>query len=199
LIGVENAPDEPEEREETMISGKSCKVLLTTRMVKMALVPTSHKMKIISLLLAVLMYGPGVQAHTGDWQAVEKLTPGTRISVRAQHRIRCVFQRATDDELACKRLYRSLALSSEIVFDRQSVREVRLERSDEANGAVGALIGAGAGAAVGASNGKGTATREGGALLLGSIGAIAGWFIGADFHILHGKSIYKRSELAPLK
>jgi hypothetical protein len=112
---------------ETMISGKSCKILLTTCMVKMALVPTSHKMKIISLLLAVLMYVPGVQAHTGDWQAVEKLTPGTRISVRAQHRTRCVFQRATDDELACKRLYRSLALSSEIVFDRESAREVRLE------------------------------------------------------------------------
>jgi hypothetical protein len=177
-----------------MNSRKSRKVLLTARMVNMALVPIHGKRKIVSLLFVVLIFASSGRAQTGDWQAVENLRPGTRISVKARHRIRCIFQRASQDELACERpdrLYRTL--SSEIVFDRQSVREVRLERSDEANGAVGAAIGAGAGAgaAAGASNGNGTSTREGGAVLLGGIGAIAGWFIGAQFHVLHGKCIYR--------
>jgi hypothetical protein len=174
-----------------MNSRKSRKVLLTARMVNMALVPIHGKRKIVSLLFVVLIFASSGRAQTGDWQAVENLRPGTRISVKARHRVGCVFQRATEDELACRRLYRSLRLSSEIVFDRQSVREVRLERSDEANGAVVAAIGAGAGAAVGASNGSGTSTREGGAILLGGIGAIVGWFIGNEFHVLRGKSIYR--------
>ena len=172
---------------------KSRKVFPTACMVLQALIPAKRKRQIISSMVVALFFGSTAQAQTGDWQAVENLKPGTRISVKARHRVRCIFQGATLDELTCKRsdrLFRTL--SSEIVFDRQSVREVRLERSDEANAAVGAAIGAGAGAAAGASNGNGTLTRGGGALLLGGIGAIVGWFFGADFHILHGKTIYKR-------
>jgi hypothetical protein len=172
---------------------KSRKVFRTACMVAQALIPAKRKRQIISTMVVALFFGFTAQAQTGDWQAIENLKPGTRISVKARHRVRCVFQRASQDELACERFDRLFrTLPSKIVFDRQSVREVRLERSNEANAAVGAAIGAGAGAAAGASSGNGTLTRGGGALLLGCIGAIVGWFFGANFHILHGKTIYKR-------
>lgn len=135
-----------------------------------------------------------VQAQSGGWRAVENITPGSRISVKAKHRVRCIFQRATEDELVCERMNRGLLRIAppEIELDRPSVREVRLERSDDANAAVGAVIGAGVGAATGASTGNGTSTREGGALLLGAAGAIFGWFFGSKFHVLHGKIIYRQ-------
>jgi hypothetical protein len=160
-----------------MTSSKSRKIFLTARMVKMALIASSLRLRIISsLLVTVLRCGSNLRAQTGDWQAVENVKPGTRISVKTHNRVRCVFQSASQHELTCKRLHRLFRrLPCETVFDRQSVREVRLERSVEANVALGAALGAGAGAAAGASNGNGTLTRGGGALLLGGIGAIVGW------------------------
>ena len=171
---------------------KSRKVFPTACMAVQALIPAKSKRQIISSMVVALFFGFTAQAQTGDWQDVVNLKRGTRITVKTRHRTRCFFKTATDDELVCKPP-RSLWLRpAERRFDRQSVREVRLERSDEANAAVGAAIGAGAGAALGASNGNGTLTRGGGALLIGSIGALSGWFFGSDFHILHGKIIYKR-------
>ncbi len=145
-------------------------------------------------MIAFLMTASNAQAQTGDWQAVENMMRGTRISVKTKHRVGCIFERATENALVCERTDRgSFRIAPrEIEFDRRSVREVRLERSDDANGAVGALIGAGADAALGASTGNKTTSREGGVLLLGATGAIAGWFIGSEFHILHGEIIYKR-------
>jgi hypothetical protein len=52
--------------------------------------------------------------------------------------------------------------------------------------------GVGWGATVGASLSNPSLNREGEALLLGSIGAIAGGFFGRDFPLIHGKVIYKR-------
>jgi hypothetical protein len=148
----------------------------------------------IHCMLALLILASSAQAQTGNWQAVENIKPGSRISVKAEHRVRCIFRYATDDELVCKRIHRGLFRSAppEIAFDRPSVREVRLEKSDEANAAVGAAIGAGVGAAAGASNGNGTLTRGGGALLLGALGAVIGWSFGSEFHVLHGKIVYKQ-------
>ncbi len=91
-------------------------------------------------MLAFLIMASRTQAQTGDWQAVENVRPGSRISVRAKYRVRCIFQRATQDELVCERIQSGLIRISlsEITFDRWSVREGRLEPSDEANAAVGA-------------------------------------------------------------
>jgi len=175
-----------------MSLSKLRKVFLTSRMVDMARVTISQQLRIISLLLVLLTLGSGMQAQTGDWQAVMNLRRGTCITVKARHRTRCFFKRATEDQLVCKPPRLLWLGPVERRFDRQSVREVRLERSDEANAAVGAAIGAAAGAALGASSGNGTLTRGGGAFLIGSIGALCGWFFGSDFHILHGKTIYKR-------
>jgi uncharacterized membrane protein len=81
---------------------------------------------------------------------------------------------------------------AEITFDRRSIREVRLERSSNANAATGAAIGAAVGAAIGATNGNGTLTREGSGLLMGGIGGIVGHFVGKEFPILSGQIIYQR-------
>lgn len=156
--------------------------------------PISERRRLLlRFALVVLMYTSSAQAQTGEWQAVQNLRPGTLLSIKASHRVKCIFQGATQNELTCQRFYREIRVpSAQIVLDRQSIREVRLERSDEANGTVAAMIGAGAGAAAGASTGNGTSSREGRSLLIGGIGAIAGWFFGRDFHILQGKIIYKK-------
>jgi outer membrane lipoprotein SlyB len=86
----------------------------------------------------------------------------------------------------------TLLSQSERRFERKRTREIRLEHSDQTNGAVGAAVGGGIGTAVGASLSNPSLNREGGALLLGSIGAIAGGFLGRDFPLIHGKVIYKR-------
>jgi uncharacterized protein YcfJ len=125
---------------------------------------------------------------------VKNLWPGSTISVRATHRIKCIFRLATDDALICDPIQRGLILlgPTEVTIDRKSVREVRREHSEGANEVAGAAIGAGIGAVIGASTGNGTVTRGGGALLLGGIGGLIGGFAGKDFSILPGKIIYRR-------
>ncbi len=137
-------------------------------------------------------------AQQRDWQAVKKLAPDTRISVRYGrlfiHNV-CYFQSATDDKLICKRILRGssrVLIPSEAVYHRDRIREVRLEHSDAANVATGAVIGGGVGAAIGASVHSNSLTRPGSALLLGTGGAIIGGFFGRDFPVTHGRVIYRR-------
>jgi hypothetical protein len=137
-------------------------------------------------------------AQTGNWQAVKQLDPGVKISVRSEHhslRSTCYFQRATDDQLFCERILRGVSqvlIPPDAVYERKKIREVRLEHSDRSNAATGAAIGGGIGATLGAANDNGTLTREGGALLLGTVGALIGGSFGRDFPIFHGKMIYRR-------
>ena len=140
----------------------------------------------VALLLAAAAHG-----QSGDWESVKQLPPGANISVKARHafRTQCVFRGATDDRLVCELRTPFLPM---LKLRRAEIREVRLERSDSANMATGAAIGAGAGAILGASTGNGSLTRGGGALLLGGVGGIAGGFFGRDFPIVHGKIIYRR-------
>jgi hypothetical protein len=147
--------------------------------------------------LSALLLATAATAQTGDWEAVRNLPPGTRISVRDGHPFHnlCIFQRATDDQLFCERILHGLSrgmIPPEAVYPRDKVRDVRLEHSDAANVATGAAIGGGIGAAIGASAHSPSLTRPGGALLLGTGGAIIGGFFGRDFPITHGKVIYRR-------
>ena len=159
-----------------------------------------HK-KTIPLLLAPLLLAAGALAQTGNWQAVQDLQPGTRISVRANHsfgRNPCFFLSANDEQLVCERVLHSRRrmiispIPPEAVYQRSRVREVRLEHSEAANTMAGAGIGAGVGAALGASVNNGTVTRGGGALLLGGLGALVGGSFGREFPIIHGKVVYRR-------
>ena len=151
----------------------------------------------IFFLSAAVLLASTAPAQTGDWQTVKNLQPGTKISVHSASRFHnlCIFERATDEQLVCEHILhgpRGAFIPSEYVYEREKIREVRLEHSDAANIATGAAIGGGIGAAVGAGNGNGTLTRGGGALLLGTGGAIIGGFIGRDFPVAHGKVVYRR-------
>jgi hypothetical protein len=153
-----------------------------------------RQVRTIYVMLVLLALASGAQAQIGNWGAVRNLAPGSSVSVKARHHLRCIFEDATDDALVCKRIPHGLVPinPAEITFDRRSIREVRLERSSNANAATGAAIGVGVGAAVGATNGNGTLTREGSALLMGGIGGIVGHFVGKEFPILPGQIIYQR-------
>src|SRR6266851_4436315 len=129
--------------------------------------------KPISLVFALFLLTPMASAQTGDWQAVKSLQPDTKISVQYSRPFRgiCIFERATDEQLVCEHIMhgpRGLIVPSEYVYERKRIREVRLEHSDTANIATGAVIGGGVGVAIGTSRGSGTT------LLLGTGGALIG-------------------------
>jgi uncharacterized protein YcfJ len=152
--------------------------------------------KTISLLLTLPILASMALAQAGDWQAVKHLQPGTRISVQgaSPFHLLCVFEHADDEQLVCeliRRGPRGASIPLERVYARKRIREVRLEHSDAANMTTGAAIGGGIGAALGASAGNGN-TRVGGALLLGTGGALIGGFFGRDFPVAHGKVVYRR-------
>jgi len=160
-----------------------------------------RRTRTIPFLLTPFLLAASALAQTGDWQAVKLLRPGTRISVRSDHlfiRNTCFFLSATDDQLVCERAVHSRQrmivppIPAEAVYERSRVREVRLERSEDANMMAGAGIGAGIGAALGAGINNGTVTRGGGALLIGGLGALVGGSFGREFPIIHRKVVYRR-------
>jgi hypothetical protein len=142
-------------------------------------------------LFVVLLLGSVSPAQTADWRAVERLNPGTPISVKNRFRIQCDFIYATKSELACEPRLQGRIPRGPMVFHRNSIHEVRIERV-EASTIAGAAIGAGAGAALGASAHNGSSTRSGGAFLIGTIGGIVGGFAGKAFPFLHGEVVYQK-------
>lgn len=119
---------------------------------------------------------------------------GDYISVKSKFpfRILCRFVRATDDELVCSPIDRGAirAGPDRIRFRRSKVREVRFERSDDANGAaLGAIVGGTAATAAAINN---PASRK----FSGVIGGVMGFWIGETFgrrfHVLRGRIVYKR-------
>ena len=154
------------------------------------MVSSNKKLRIISSVLVVLLFGSNVQAQNGDWQAVQNLKRGTRISVKARHRVICFFKTATDDELICKPPRLFFLGRAEARFDRQSVREVRIKRNEENDG----WIGAGAGAGVGAAVGVNTGTPRGGKAIVDTLlGAFLGGMVAGVVPIFHhDKTVYKR-------
>jgi len=144
----------------------------------------------------------------GNWQAVEDLSVGAPISVKARHSVHllCNFERATEDELICQPL-RPAALvipppwpypapfpypprPHKYAFEREKVEEVRLEHSEPSNTLIGAGVGAAAGAALGAATFRNA--RGPGALLFGAIGSLIGAPIGRTSPLFHRKVIYRR-------
>jgi uncharacterized protein YbdZ (MbtH family) len=150
------------------------------------------RLRIIQSTIAFLLLVTNAQAQTGNWQAVEEVPAGAPISVQARLRLQCNFRYATEDELVCDFRERGRIDTGPLVFRREHVRQVRMERT-EASMLAGAAIGAGVGAAAGASVNpqRSGYTREGGTLLLGGIGGIIGGFVGKDFPFLHGKVVYQ--------
>ncbi len=152
---------------------------------------TKCNLRMISAVLVVLLLTASAQAQTGDWQAVQNLKAGTRISVKAQKRYVCSLEHATPDELVCEAVLPRLTRQpSRISIPRGAIREVRLEPSQTKSGLIGAGIGAGVGAAVGASSGTGS--RGAGAFVGALGGAALGGLVGTIVPIFRrGKVIYK--------
>ena len=168
---------------------------------------------LISFVLITAFLVPAAGARKRSWENVEKLPPGTSISVKSVWlRTQCTFVSATDDELDCDPVppsgpvYRSwppapfpipyppASRSGLAVYRREDVLEVRLEHSVPVNELTGVGIGAAAGAGAGAANDSGTLTRGGGALLGGLIGGLIGGVIGRNSPIFHRGVIFKRKD-----
>jgi len=162
----------------------------------MANMPCMKTLRAAFALLVLLLVTSSLHAQRRDWQAVEQIAPGSVIHVKGRHiyGTTCVFQQATNDALICEprpELAR-YGMLRDFRFDRRYIREVRLERSDDTNTAIGALIGAGIGATLGsATPNNGTLTRGGRVLVLGGLGALIGGAFGRTFHALHGQVVYK--------
>ena len=148
-------------------------------------------------LVLVSLLASTAQSQTGDWHAVENLQTGTLISVRAKHRVKCTFVAATADMVTCQLITGGLLgtvskAAIKMIFDRQNVREVRLQHSDGSNTAVGAVVGAGVGAVFGAV-GRNTDLNRGASTVVGAgFGALLGGFLGLVLPLRHGRIIYRK-------
>ena len=177
-----------------MNRSKSRKVFPTACKVVQTLFSVKHKRQMISALLAVLLLASNAQAQTGDWQAVKNLRPGTRISVKTQHRYPCFFASATEDELVCNGPDRLLRLPPRMTFSRGEIREIRMGPNQAKDAWIGAGIGTGAGAI---AAGTGSRDYPGFHAFIGGLaGAGVGALVGATVPIFqeifhHGKIIYK--------
>jgi hypothetical protein len=146
------------------------------------------------LALFTLATAAGARTPTGDWQNVKNLAPGTRISVKTNVRLLCVFESATDDVLICDTALIGTSVTNPIPLrcKRARVREVRLEFSDRENAALGAVVGGGIGATLGAVGAGQSTTRGGAAQIGGGLGALIGGIASRNFPIRHGTVIYRR-------
>jgi len=165
---------------------------------------SSHR--ILPLTLIFLLLAARSYAQKGSWDAVEKLSPGTPISVLPErgHRFRCDFREATDDHLACE-VVRHLApclvcqlaprlsredLTQSVVFDRRAVRQVHQEHPS-ANAALGVAIGGGIGVGLGSLGGD-KVYRPVGQVFFGGLLAVIGAAIGKGAPIIRGTAIFER-------
>lgn len=190
------------------------RVFRTGCQVLRALVPATCMHQIISSMLVLLLLTASTQAQLqtqtqvqtrggiGDWNIVKSLTPGTRISVKTQHRYRCSVEDVTDDELYCEehvpRSYRMITLA----IRRSEIHEIRTapHPNQTRDAWIGAGIGTGAGAiAAGTMAAEANGRNYPGfhAFVGGLGGAAGGALVGSTvpiFQVLfqRGKIIYKR-------
>jgi hypothetical protein len=147
-----------------------------------------YRSVICSFLSAGLLHSSS-QAQTGDWQAVKKILPGSRIFVKSYPQsARCEFENATETELFCERS------NLRIDFHRQNIRQVRLEHPNR-SAVLGAVIGTGIGAGVGVAatkDSKDAETRVYDPILLGIVMGVILSVIMSRVSPLHGKVVYQR-------
>ena len=148
-----------------MNESKSRKVFETACQVLQAAISRKRTRQLFLSLLVVLLLA-NTQAKgqakaqvpsrgpSGDWQAVENLMPGTRISVKTGHRYHCAVEYVTDEELICEaQVPRSFRMNT-LVIPRSEIQDVRaLPHPNQTKDMwIGAGIGAGAGAVVAGTN-----------------------------------------------
>lgn len=150
-----------------------------------------RRLRALYLVLSILGVLPMCPAQTGSWQAVESLAPETPISVLTNDRIHCKFLSAADDSITCELGLHALRTRRAITFDRNDVKQVRLELP-AASTFAGAAIGTVAGVALGLTKGGDTLTKEGNELIGGTLFGLLGTFIGSQTHVFHGRTVYRK-------
>jgi hypothetical protein len=120
---------------------------------------------------------------------------GSHLLVASErHHRPCILLRVTDTELICDREPVPSFGSTELVFTRQEIRQVRREFSRRASMITGAAIGAAAGAGIGtAIRNKDPEERVYGAIGSVLAGAVAGLLVGRIASRYHSTVIYQRS------
>ncbi len=153
-------------------------------------------LKLVTFAQVFLLLASSAAAsrRSGSWDAVKRLHAGDYISVKTAFPFRtlCLFVRATGDELICSPIKRgpTRTIPDRLRFRRAKVREVRMERSDNANrAALGAIVGGAAATAAAINN---PASRGFSAVIAGVMGSGIGGTIGGILHVLHGRIVYKR-------
>jgi len=152
--------------------------------------------RIVYPLLALVIFISSAQAQIGDWQNVEDIRSGLTIFVQGdRHFARCTFEHATDSALFCEQASRSPFFEPrEIRFERTEIRRVSIEYFRDGNAAKGALVGMGVGATLGAVSGDQAdgRSRLGGAIIVGTIGAVFGSMFARSFRTVHSQVIYQQ-------
>jgi hypothetical protein len=107
------------------------------------------------ILLASIAGSAAAQAGV-DWQAVKKISPSTGILVETQTWTHCYLDKVTDESLSClssKQDFTNRDLrGTPIVFQRNDVRAVRVERYDYSSGYLSFLAAAGGGGGWGSAH-----------------------------------------------
>lgn len=129
-----------------------------------------------------------------DWSTVERLAPGTPISIQLGHGWHhCAFNQANEEYIQCSMDPAPLPggiLAPPMVYHRAAVRKIRLENA-AGSMLLGGLIGAGAGAGLGALHDTDT-NRSANATIGAAVGGLLGGLIGRFAPLVHGHVIYER-------
>lgn len=114
------------------------------------------QLQIVLFVFVALIASSGASAQNVDWQAIKKITPFTVISVQTQNWTRCLFKRATEEELFCQVVPRGLASlgkqSSYLMFAREDIRAVRIEPVDKSKGFLDMIMATGTGGGLDSSH-----------------------------------------------
>jgi hypothetical protein len=134
-----------------------------------------------------------LSGQSNDWQSVEKLAPGTSISVVKKNvRQGCELVQATDTELLCDEGFGGIWRRR--TFQRDEVREVRLEEPRHNKMILGAVVGAAVGGLIGfvAAGQSSDPEARGYARAYGvPLGVLFGGLVGREIH-LHGPVVYRQ-------
>jgi outer membrane lipoprotein SlyB len=134
-------------------------------------------------------------SQTDDWGSVEKLAPGTSISVvKRAARLGCDLVNVTNSELTCDRTIGGYTRT--YVFNRAQVRQVRLEAPEDNHLISGVVAGAAVGGLLGFLGGGQSADAEARAYarFYGiPVGGFVGGMIGHAIH-RHGVIVYHRGK-----
>ena len=155
-----------------------------------------RNLRIIHILfgLPIFISAPYLKAQTGDWQAVENIPLGTKITVAVKHHLtigHCFLSEVSDEGLSCEGDGPRWLPLPAIHYRRRDIRAVYLGRHTVETAV---LIGAGVGVIWGIARPalSGPGGRPVSAILDGAVFAGVGWFVGSILDLfIRGRLVYR--------